>query len=181
VTESGDECQLERLTSLVSIVERRGALRVADSPFLVRLDPRHVRARVPGRAVNGIRDRLVIERQDASAAAGNRVEAHVRRDPMQPVPQLAAAAEGRERPPGAQERVLECVLRIVRRPEHPVAAGVERGAVRLDEAAEGTLVAAASAVEQPPVRSSEAVWLGRLRRLILGADDDAGAGFLDCD
>jgi hypothetical protein len=181
VTESGDECQLERLASLVSIVERRGALRAADRTFPVSLDPSHVLARVPGRAVYGIRDRFVIERQDAPAAAGNRVEAHVRRDPMQPGPQLAAAAEGRQRPPGAQERVLDCVLRIVRRAEHPVAAGVESGAVRLDETAEGTLVAAASAVEQPPVRSSEAIRVGRLPRLLLGPDDDAGAGFLDCD
>jgi hypothetical protein len=34
-----------------------------------------------------------------------------------------------------------------------VAVGVQRGAVRLDEAAEGALIASASTVEQPPVGS----------------------------
>jgi hypothetical protein len=40
----------------------------------------------------------------------------------------------------------------VRRAEHPVAVGVQRGAMRLDEVAEGALVASASRFEQPPVR-----------------------------
>jgi hypothetical protein len=39
----------------------------------------------------------------------------------------------------------------VRRAEHPVAVGLQRSAVRLDETAEGALVASASVVEQPPV------------------------------
>jgi hypothetical protein len=100
---------------------------------------------------------------------------------MQPGAKLTATAEPRQRPPGAQERVLECVVRIVRRAKHPVAVGVQRGAVWLDEVAEGALVAAASTVEQPPVRSPQALRVGRLRRLLLGPDDDAVAAFFDRD
>jgi hypothetical protein len=59
--------------------------------------------------------------------------------------------------------------------------GVQRRAVWLDEVAEGALVAAASTVEQPPVRSLQAIRAGRLLRLLLGPDDDAVVAFLDRD
>jgi hypothetical protein len=59
--------------------------------------------------------------------------------------------------------------------------GVQRGAVWLDEIPEGALVAAASTVEQPPVRSPEAVRFGRLLRLLLSPDDVAVAALLDRD
>jgi hypothetical protein len=59
--------------------------------------------------------------------------------------------------------------------------GVQRGAVRLDEVAEGALVAGAGAVEQPPVRSPQAIRVGGLLRLFGGPDDDAALAFLDCD
>jgi hypothetical protein len=113
------------------------------------------------------------------ATAGDRVEAHVGRDPMQPGAKLTATAEPRERPPGAQERVLERVLGIVRRAKHPVAVGVQRGAVGLDEIAEGALVAGASKIDQPPVRTPQAIRVARLLRLLLGPDDDAASAFLD--
>jgi hypothetical protein len=45
--------------------------------------------------------------------------------------------------------------------------GVQRGAVWLDEVAEGALVAAARTVEQPPVGSPETTGVGRLLRLLV--------------
>jgi hypothetical protein len=57
---------------------------------------------------------------------------------------------------------------------------VQGAVVWLDEVAEGALVAAASTVEEPPVRP-RALRGGRLFRLLLGPDDDAVAAFVDRD
>jgi hypothetical protein len=55
--------------------------------------------------------------------------------------------------------------------------GVQRGAVWRNEVPEGALVAAASTVEQPPVRLPQTIRVGQ--RLVFGPDDDAVAAFLD--
>jgi hypothetical protein len=50
--------------------------------------------------------------------------------------------------PGAQQRVLQGILGVVDRAEHPVAVRAEPAAVRADELAEGGLVAGARGGEQ---------------------------------
>ena len=60
----------------------------------------------------------------------------------------SAALEARQPAPRAQQRVLERVLGILERAEHPVAVGVKLAAVGLDQAAERVLVALARSFEQ---------------------------------
>jgi hypothetical protein len=57
--------------------------------------------------------------------------------------------------------------------------GVQRGAVWLDEVPESVLVAAASTLEQPPVRSPQTIRGGQPVRLLLKRDDVAVAALLD--
>jgi hypothetical protein len=59
--------------------------------------------------------------------------------------------------------------------------GVQRGAVWLDEVPESVLVAAASTLEQPPVRSPQTIRAGQPVRLLLERDDVAVAALLDRD
>jgi hypothetical protein len=124
VLQRGDEGELERLSPFVASLGRSVTVRAAGGLLRVRLD----------------RQRPV---ERALAAVGDRVEANVGRDPIQPTPRRASAAEVGLRSPGPQEGVLERILCIVQRAEHPVAVRVKRGAMRLDEAAEGVLVASA--------------------------------------
>ena len=57
-----------------------------------------------------------------------------------------------EAPPGAQQRLLESVLGVVERAEHPVAVRVERRPMRLDQARVRVLVAVRASSRR--VRSS---------------------------
>ena len=66
-------------------------------------------------------------RQHPLAPPRERVHAGVRRDRVEPRAQRATTAEPRQPAPGPQERVLERVLRVVQRAQHPVAVGVELG------------------------------------------------------
>jgi hypothetical protein len=52
-----------------------------------------------------------------------------------------APLEAIERAPGAQQRLLHDVLRVLRRAQHAVAVDLERAPVGLDQAPEGALVA----------------------------------------
>ena len=81
-----------------------------------------------------------------------RVEAGVGRDPVQPGPHRAAALEAREPPPRAQQRVLEGVLGVVHRSQHPITVRVQFGPARLDEGAVRVLVAPAGRIEQGLLR-----------------------------
>src|SRR5262249_24974425 len=67
--------------------------------------------------------------------------------------------------PSTKQRLLERVLGVVQRAEHPVAVRLELGLVLLDDAREGGLVAGASRVERlPPIgggRSSSHPYQGR--------------------
>ena len=56
--------------------------------------------------------------------------------------------------PRAQERVLQRVVGVVERAEHPVAVGVQLGAMRLDERAERLRVAAGGGAEQVAAEGS---------------------------
>ena len=59
-----------------------------------------------------------------------------------------ARLEARQRSPRAQEGVLDGVLGVLHRSEHPVAVGLELAAERLDEVAEGVLAASAGRLQQ---------------------------------
>ena len=59
-----------------------------------------------------------------------------------------ARLEARQRAPRPQQRVLDGVLRVLDRAEHPVAVGLELTAVRLGEIAEGVLAASARRLQQ---------------------------------
>jgi hypothetical protein len=72
-----------------------------------------------------------VHRQHAGGPLGERVEADVRRDPVQPRRQLRAAVERRARSPRAHQRLLHQLLGLVGRAGHPVAVPAQRAAVRL--------------------------------------------------
>src|SRR5262249_12857548 len=70
-------------------------------------------------------------------AALDQPQAAVGGNPVEPRAKRTAALEPRQAAPGAQQRVLECVLGVVHRAEHAVAVGIQLGAVGLDQPLEG--------------------------------------------
>ncbi len=114
----GDECEPHRLAR-----DRHGGGVVVlchDEGVGHRLDPRDL-----GPHVQVGDDRLAcraqVHRPGAPLPAAEHVEADVRRDAVEPRPQRRAPLEPLEAPPGADERLLDCVLRLERGREHPVA------------------------------------------------------------
>ena len=91
-------------------------------------------------------------RERAPRPPRDRLEAHVRRDPVEPGAERAAALEPCEAAPGPQERILERVLGIVQRAEHAIAVGLQRRPMRPDQQAVRALV--------PPLRGLEQRSLG---------------------
>ena len=124
--ERRDERELERLAPLVARLGSGRAVLDAERRVRIRLDPER-RLRLVG---------PVVDRQHPLGAPGDRVEADVGRDPVQPRAQRAAPAESRQPAPRAQERVLERVVGVVQRAEHAVAVRVELGTLLLDEVIE---------------------------------------------
>ena len=101
-----------------------------------RLEPRHL-----GRDVQVLDDRLLRRARSPSDARRRfarleHVEADVRRDPVEPRPERRPALEAVDPPPGPHERVLDGVLGIERRAEHPVAVPGQLRAVLLELAGE---------------------------------------------
>jgi hypothetical protein len=85
-----------------------------------RLDPRDLGERVEvGRL--GRAGAAEIHRARAPVTAVEHVEADIRGDPVEPRPQGRAALEALKAPPGADHRLLHCVLGLERRGEHPIA------------------------------------------------------------
>ena len=82
-----------------------------------RLQPRHVAERA--------------ERRHPPPVALDRVRARVRRDPVQPGAEPLVALERCPPAPRPQQRLLDEVLGLLERPEHPVAVDVELPAVAL--------------------------------------------------
>ena len=66
---------------------------------------------------------------------------------VEPGAQRAAALEATEPAPDPQQRLLQRVLGVVQRAEHPVAVGVQLAAVGLDQPLEGAFVAGAGGVK----------------------------------
>ena len=111
---------VSRLTMTASGSSSLGADLVEQS-IGIRRDPRH------------LADRL--HRGQPPLGPPDRVEAHVRRDLVQPRPDHRAI-ERVARPPRPKERLLDRILGLVERGEHPVAVDVEFAPVSLGEGRE---------------------------------------------
>ena len=81
--------------------------------------------------------------EDAPRPALEAVEAEVGRDPVQPGPERHRAVEGEGRPtaPGVKERLLNEILGVLERAEHPVAMHPQLPTVPLEQRAERRPVA----------------------------------------
>jgi hypothetical protein len=87
----------------------------------------------------------VVDRQHALGALFDRAQAGIGGDRVEPGAQGASAFEPDEPAPRAQERVLQRVLGVSQRSEHPVAVRAELRRVRSDELCKPNLVVAAVA------------------------------------
>ena len=134
--ERGHERELDALALLVGL--RRAGERLEPDRLGVRLGQPGMR--IPRRAL--------VLREDERAPPLGQPQRRVRRDPVEPRADRAAALEPRQPAPGAQQRVLQRVLGVLGRAEHPVAVRVELAPVRRDEPPVGVLVAGARRVEQ---------------------------------
>ncbi len=76
----------------------------------------------------------------ASAGRPTRVEAPVGGDPVEPGAERGASLEPSEALPGGQQRVLQGVLGVLERSEHPVAVHLQLPAVRLGQLPERVAV-----------------------------------------
>ena len=92
-----------------------------------RLQPRDLVARLVERRAR-LGRRPVVDRQHPPLLALELVQARVGGDPVQPRAQRRAALEVGAPAPGAQAHLLQHVLGVVRRAEHPVAVGAQFGA-----------------------------------------------------
>ncbi len=88
-------------------------------------------------AGDGLLRRPEVHRQGAALASFDHVEADVRRDPVEPRAQRGPALEAVEATPRAHERLLDGVLGVERRAEHPVAVAGELSAVLLEALGDG--------------------------------------------
>jgi hypothetical protein len=94
-----------------------------------------------------------VHRPGAALAPLEQVEADVGRDPVEPRAKRRAALESVEVLPGAQERLLDGVLGLEGRPEHPVAVRGQLATVLL-ELAEGRRGGGGRALHPPHRRGS---------------------------
>jgi hypothetical protein len=84
----------------------------------------------------------------AAGPAVDHLEAGRGADPIQPVPQRRPALIPVEPPPGTQQRLLDRLLGVVERAEHPVAVQVKSPQMRCDERLERHVVAVAGSRQQ---------------------------------
>jgi hypothetical protein len=75
-------------------------------------------------------------------------KADVRRDPVEPGAEAASALEARKMAPRPQQGLLERVLCVVDRPEHPVAVHVQLPPVLVGEVAKSRLVTRAGCCDE---------------------------------
>ena len=143
VLDGGEVCQLDRLARLDH--DRRLVVRWSrqlEQPVRVRLEPRQVdRRREVG--VQDLFRRPDVGRHDTLRAARQRVEARIRRDAVEPGPEQRTSLERGTRLPCLEVRVLDEVVGVIDRAEHPVAVDVELAAVPLAQRGEGIAIAAA--------------------------------------
>ena len=141
-----DERQLDALAQLVA---RR---RIGDSGLVgelrvgIRLEEHrlgHRRAEVVHRRSG----RTVLDGEQAARSLGRQPVARVRGDPVQPRSQRAASLEAVQAAPRAEQRILERIVGVLDRPEHPVAVRVQVTAMRLHEATERIGVASTCRIQ----------------------------------
>jgi hypothetical protein len=143
VLQRGDEGELHGLALLVAGLGRGIAVVRLQPLVRVGLDPQRFM-----RAARIVTRRSVVDREHAPGPPRDRVQAGVGSDPVEPRSQRASALHAGETLPGPQECVLEGILGVVKRAQHPVAVGLELPLVRLDEVAKRVLVAVPGDVEQ---------------------------------
>jgi len=83
----------------------------------------------------------VIVISGARGTAANEVDTHVRRDPVQPGADPGAGLVAPAPRPGAHERFLNEIVRVVERADHPVAVYVQLSTMALCDASERIRVA----------------------------------------
>ena len=165
VLERRDEGELDALALLVARL--RAGEPVLDAQRLIRigLHPDRFDEGL-GQSVPWVGRRGVVDRQHALGPALDRPQAGVGRDRVEPRAQRASPLELGQPAPRVQQRLLERVLGVGHRAEHPVAVGVQGAAVGLNKPSEGVLVARAGRREE--------------LRLVHDASRTDGRGALGC-
>ena len=149
--QSGDERQLDGLALLIPSLRGEASVLQPDGPVRIGLHPDRVGPLLPGSVVRA-GGTTVLDREAPPPLSYEGVEADVGGDPVEPGTQQLVPLEPGQRAPGPQQRLLECVVGVEQRAEHPVTVGVDRRAVGLDEEAERVVVPAADRVDEPWVR-----------------------------
>ena len=142
----GEKRELDRLSRDDSVV-RLGTL--VDEAIGVRLQPGEVGRRNRAGADLGSGADLVGHEPPRPALEDP--EAGVGRDPIEPGPERRAPVVRLAAAPGAEEGVLDGVLGVLERAEHPVGVHLELGAMPFDELRERGGVAARRRGDQPLV------------------------------
>ena len=145
--DGGHERELDTLALLVARVGR--GVPVLDLERLVgeRLEPDAVDEGLAGPLLVGVGLGAVVLRQHPLALADD-VQAGVGRDPVEPAAQGPARVDRPQPPPRPQHRVLQRVLGVMGRAEHPVAVREQLAPERPDELLEGLVVAPLRPLEQ---------------------------------
>jgi hypothetical protein len=146
--DGGQECELDRLSRDDGFAWLG---RVVDEEVGVRLKPREVGGRNRTAAELGGRAGLV--RHEAPGPALEDPEGGVGRDPIEPGSERRAPVIRLAAAPGAEEGVLDGVLGVLERAEHPVGVHLQLGAMPFDERRERGGVAARRRCDQPLVES----------------------------
>ena len=143
----GGERELDALALFVASVRPEQAALEPEPLVGVGLEPDRFGDRFGG-AVVGVGRRRVVNRQHPLRPPLDRLQAGVGGDLVEPGTKRAAPLEPCQPAPGAQQRLLQGVLRVRDRAEHAVAVRVKLGAVGPDEPAVGILVTLTGGVEQ---------------------------------
>ena len=140
----GEERELDRLSSddgvprLQTLVEQKVGVRLQPGKV-----GRWLRAR--GELGGG----AGLERHDAARPPLEEPQAGVRRDPVEPGAESGLAPVSRPPGPRSQEGLLERVLRVLERAEHPVGVNLKLAAIALDELRERSLVSGGRRADDP--------------------------------
>ena len=104
----------------------------ADAVVRHRFDPGAARARLTEQRRQRRRRGRQVDRQRTAFPAAERVEADIRGNAVEPGPERGPAVEAVEAAPGPDHRLLDGVLGVVHRPEHPVAVSGQLAAVPVE-------------------------------------------------
>jgi hypothetical protein len=107
----------------------------AERVVRVRLEPHVLDDRHAGRGMR-VCSGAVVDRQHALRSPRDLGQTRVRGDRVQPRSQRAATLETSQPAPRPQQRLLQRIVGVEDRTEHPVAVGVKLAAERLDQVLE---------------------------------------------